>query len=529
MNPGPNAMQMTQSQFALVLALVAGVPAACAQVASPAPAEASFSVSGYTVEGDNPLSEAQTQGVLQPFVGQHQGIERLQAAASALEALLRENGYGFYRVVLPPQDIGGVIRLQLFKFAVGEIEVKGNQFFSNDNVLRSLPQLASGSVPNTNALARDLALANENPSKHVNVTFKQGKQDNTVDARVDVEDARTVSGFVLLNNSGTAATGNARLTLGASHANLFDRDQQATFTYTTSPTEPGKVHQWGGYYRAPLYQYATMLSAYYTRSSVSSGVVANTINVTGRGDFAGVAANYYFAPQGDYRAFLTVGLDDKNFRNDRITTLGGAPLFPNYRTRPLSASYNGRFQQQWGQWGFNLELAHNLSGGGGNDNTAYAANRAGATTSWNAMRYGADVALPMPAQWLFMARLRGQNSGDTLVPGEQFGIGGATSVRGLPERILSGDSGHWGNLEAWTPALAENLRMVLFYDFGRISRHNDAVLPSASVSTMGLGVRWNVGKQFATSLDLGHVLSGRSKLPAGTSRDRAHLNISYQF
>lgn len=523
-------MHMTKPYLAtLILALFATTQATYAQNASTPPAKASFTVSGYTVEGDNPLGDAQAQEALAPYVGEHHGIERLQQAATALETLLRKNGYGFYRVVLPPQDIGGVIRLQMFKFTVGEIEVKGNQFFSNDNILRSMPQLASGISPNTNALARDLALANENPSKRAKVTFKQGKAADTVDALVEVEDSRTVSGFVLLNNSGTSETGNGRLTLGASHANLFDKDHQATFTYTTSPTEPGRVHQWGGYYRAPLYNLGTMLSAYYTTSSVSSGIVANTINVTGRGDFAGVAASYYFAPQGDYRAYLTVGLDDKHFRNDKITTLAGAALFPNYRTRPLTLSYTGRFKKQWGQWGYNLEFAHNLSSGSGNDDVSYAANRTGASTNWNALRYGFDVALPMPAQWLFMGRLRGQDSGDALVPGEQFGIGGAMSVRGLPERVLAGDSGHWGNLEVWTPALAENTRMLVFYDFGEIRNHNNAVMPSASVTSFGLGVRWSMGKQLSASLDLGHVLSGRSKLPAGTSRDRAHLNVSYQF
>lgn len=523
-------MHMTPTHIAaLLLAFVAIAPTAHAQNASSPPPEASFTVSGYTVEGDNPLGEAETQAALAPFIGKHDGIERLQQAATALEGLLRESGYGFYRVVLPPQDIGGVIRLQMFKFAVGEVEVKGNQFFSNDNILRSLPQLNIGASPNTNDLARDLALANENPSKNANVTFKQGKASDTVDATVEVQDSRTVSGFVLLNNSGTAQTGNGRLTLGASHANLFDKDHQATFTYTTSPTEPGRVRQWGGYYRAPLYPLGAMVSGYYTTSSVSSGVVANTINVTGRGDFAGIAVNYHLAPQGDYRSYLTLGLDDKHFRNDKITTLGGTPLFPNYRTRPLSVSYTGRFRKQWGQWGYNLEFAHNLSSGGGNDNVSYVANRAGASTDWNALRYGIDVALPIPAQWVFMGRLRGQHSGDALVPGEQFGIGGALSVRGLPERVLSGDFGYWGNLEFWTPALAENLRLLVFYDFGEIRRHNDAAMPSASVTTLGLGVRWSMGKQLTTSLDLGHVLSGRGKLPAGTSRDRAHLNISYLF
>jgi hemolysin activation/secretion protein len=362
-----------------------------------------------------------------------------------------------------------------------------------------------------------------------NVTFKQGQLDDTVDATVEVQDSHTFSGFVNLNNTGTTQTGNGRLTLGASHSNLFDKDHQATFTYTTSPTEPGRVHQWGGYYRAPLYDLGAMVSGYYTTSSVSSGVVANSINVTGRGDFAGGLLSYYLTPQGDYRSHLSFGLDDKHFRNDKITMLAGAPLFPNYRTRPLTLGYTGRFRKQWGQWGYNVEYAHNLSSGGGNDTASYAANRAGATTNWNALRYGLDVVLPMPAQWLFMARLRGQRSGDALVPGEQFGIGGTQSVRGLPERVLSGDSGNWGNIEFWTPSLAENTRMLFFYDFGEIRSHNDTMLPSETVTSLGLGVHWSLGDNLSASLDLAHVLSGRSNLPAGTSRDKAHLNVSYQF
>ncbi|MEO7940047.1 MAG: POTRA domain-containing protein, partial [Burkholderiaceae bacterium] len=172
-------MHMTQPHIAaLFLALIASAPPGYAQNASTPPVEASFTVSAYTVEGDNPLGEAEVQAALAPYVGEHHGIERLQQAASALEALLRQQGYGFYRVVLPPQNIGGVMRLQVFKFTVGTVEVKGNAFFSNDNILGSLPELAPGVSPNTNALARDLALANENPSKHVNVTFKQGKLDD---------------------------------------------------------------------------------------------------------------------------------------------------------------------------------------------------------------------------------------------------------------------------------------------------------------------------------------------------------------
>lgn len=518
----------------IALACLAGAALAQTAPATAPPAaeeEASFTVTGFTVDGENPLPQGLTQATLAPFTGQHNGIERLQQAGLALEQVLRERGFGFYRVVLPPQDIGGVIKLQMFKFTLGSVAIKGNQVFANDNILRSLPQLKAGVSPNTYQLARDLSVANESPSKRANVTFKQGEVADTIDATVDVVDSKTLTGFVSMNNTGNLATGYNRLTAGVSHTNLFDLDHQGTITYTTSPSAPGKVHQYGGYYRAPMYQWGGILSGYFTKSSVNSGTIANLINVTGRGQFLGVQYTHYFAPAGDYRAFASLGLDDKSFLNDKIVTAGGVPLFPNYRSRPLTASYTGRIEKKWGLWGYNLDYLRNLSSGGGNDSVSYNANRAGASTDWSALRFGADVAMPMPwfPAWALSAKLKSQFSDQPLVPGEQFGIGGAQSIRGLSERVLAGDSGYQANIEFWSPALAEGTRAVVFYDFGQVRRHNDALLPSASASSFGAGLRWNRGTSLSANVDFAHVLSGLGNLPAETSRDRIHFSLHWRY
>jgi hemolysin activation/secretion protein len=508
------------------LAAQAQAPAGTAAAADE---EARFTVTGFSLLGDNPLPADLTERTLAPFAGEHTGIERLQQAALALEALLRERGFGFYRVVLPPQDIGGVIKLEIFRFTLGTIEVKGNQFFANENILASVPQLVAGVSPNTQQLARDLAVANENPSKRANVTFKQGTISDTIDATIDVTDSRTVSAFLSASNIGNLATGHGRVTAGISHANLFDRDHQATLTYTTSPSDPGKVHQYGGYYRMPVYASGGIASAYYTRSSVNSGTVANLLNVTGRGAFFGVQYTHYFAPERDYRAYLSVALDDKHFINEDITTIGGAALVPNYRTRPVTVSYTGRMEQGWGLWGYNVDFAHNLPMGGGNDAASYAANRAGARTGWSVARFGGDATVVLGDGWLLSGRLKTQFSGAPLVPGEQFGVGGAQSVRGLNERVLAGDTGYQASVEVWTPAVAPNTRLLAFYDRGQVRNHDNVLLPIASASSFGVGVRWNQGTSLSASLDFAHVLSGLSSLPAGTPREKVHFNVNWRY
>lgn len=528
-------LKHSQRLSAILLAALCAASATQAQTpaappAAPAAAEdATFTVTGFVVDGDNPLPASLTQATLQPFTGQHNGIERLQQAALALEEVLRNRGYGFYRVVLPPQDIGGEIKLQMFRFTLGTLAIKGNLFFSNDNIVRSLPQLQPGTSPNTHELARDLAVANDNPSKRANVTFKQGEVADTIDATVDVVDSKTLVGFLSLNNIGNIATGYNRLTAGVSHTNLFDRDHQATVTYTTSPSAPGLVHQYGGYYRAPMYQWGGIISAYYTYSSVNSGTIANLINVTGRGEFAGLMYTHYIAPEGDYRSYVSVGVDDKNFLNDKIVTTGGVPLFPNYRTRPITLGYTGRMERGWGLWGFNVEYTRNLPLGGGNDSVSANANRAGATNNWSAVRLAADVTTPVFGNWVATARFKSQLSGQALVPGEQFGIGGAQSIRGLNERVLTGDTGWQANLELISPAFLENTRGVVFYDLGQVRRHNDAVTPFAAANSIGVGLRWNMGTTLTASVDLAHLLNGLVNLPAGTSRDKLHFSLNWKY
>ena len=96
--------------------------AAGATNASGAPAD-SFEVRSFTVDGPNPLRADTTEDTLAPFLGRQRGIERLQAAAHALEARLRASGNGLYTVILPPQEIGDSVRLAVVPRPVAKVAV----------------------------------------------------------------------------------------------------------------------------------------------------------------------------------------------------------------------------------------------------------------------------------------------------------------------------------------------------------------------------------------------------------------------
>lgn len=499
-----------------------GAPAvAFAQPAASAPAGAVLLVvERFEVVGDNPLGAQRTAEVLRPHLGEHRSLDTLEAAAGALETALRERGFTFHRAVLPAQrPQGGVVRLEVLRFTLGEVRVSGNQFFSADNVLRSLPALQPGVTPDVGAMSRQISLANEHPVKRVNVTLRESKSADAVDAEVQVRDSTPVQVFATLTGNSrdeynliNRNTGYGRLTLGVQHSNLFDRDHAATFAYTTSPTKPEAVTQYAGYYAFPLYGLSGQVSAYYLYSDTNTGslpVGGQPFNVRGQGTFFGVKYTATLPRAADLTQLVSVSIDERDFRSQ--VDAAGVPLPGNpVVTRPVSLRYQARAERAWGGASGYVEYAVNA---GGSSNAEFAAARNGASANWDAWRAGVDASYGAGA-WILSSRLRGQYSSDLLISGEQFGLGGATSVRGLREREYGGERGYTLTLEGTGPALVAGVRPAVFLDHGYAYLRQGpnpvagALVGGLSATSVGVGARWNWQRALDVSADLAYVVRG---------------------
>lgn len=502
----------------------------CFVLAAPAhaqtAAEARFVVLSFEIEGDLPISRERAQAVLAPFAGEVVGLAQLQGAAKALEAELASRGYAFYRVVLPPQSIERVVKIRVLPFWLANVSVSGNRHFSSENMLRSLPALKKGESPNVAEVARSRAAVNEHPAKNVEVNFIQSAQPDSVDAQVKVQDEPPQRIFIGLNNTGEPRTGRWRATLGYQHSNLWDRDHAVTATFTTAPENAGDVQQYGLYYRVPFYPAAGALTVFYAYSDVDSGTIANAFEVSGRGGFAGVRWRQHLTPVNAFSHALEIGVDDRFFDNDVM--FGGTQIAVDVRSRPISFAYQARFDRAQSTFGGRVEYAHNLSGGGDNNDAAYMANRANASRDWDVWRYRLDGQWRV-ASWLLTARANAQYSDDPLIPGEQFGIGGATSVRGLREREVTGDRGMSGTLEAMAPLPWEGWFGVLFVDGGKVRLKGPAAgQPSRQdAASVGIGLRWTVMRRFSLAIDAAQVLDGTAVSDDGDRR--VHASFIYQF
>jgi hemolysin activation/secretion protein len=538
-----NLIKTLPLQAALGLALLGSTGTARAQApaAAPAlpamstPAKPVFAIRGFDITGDNPLSGPDTTRILAPFLRSDATIDTLQKATAALEAALKAGGFALHRVVLPPQSVTDSVKLEIVKFVVGKITVEGLKTYNAANIRASLPELAEGRAPNFRTLAVQTAIANESQGKNVQIALKEAEAADQIDARIVVTEAKPWNFAVSLSNTGSRDTGRDRLTFSGSHANVFDRDHQFTGAYTTSIERPGDVRQFGTNYRVPLYALGGVLAASYTRSTVVGDFGA--LKSSGAGQTMGLNYSHSLAPEGGYRSYITVGLDDRRFD---ITEIGGVP-FPGQqvrRSRPVMVAYTARVETDTSTWGYSTSLAANLVAGGGNSLSAYRSEDARIrTAAFRVLRANANYLAPMGGGWVWSVRGQLQYSPDALISGEQFGLGGATSIRGTGERPIAGDKGLLAALEVTTPVLAPGLRMVGFLEMGWLRNNNpNAVNKPANdqLAGAGFGLRYSAGI-FEISADWGRILNGsvlagpaNPALPR-TGDNKFHVNLSARF
>jgi hemolysin activation/secretion protein len=154
------------------------------------------------------------------------------------------------------------------------------------------------------------------------------------------------------------------------------------------------------------------------------------------------------------------------------------------------------------------------------------------------LHLGANYLGALSGGWLWGARGQLQYSGSALISGEQFGVGGAASVRGAGERVLSGDTGTALSLELTTPEVYPGLRLLGFVDGGWLGSNNTAAstagkLGMDQLASAGVGLRYNLG-WLNLSADWGHIVTGANPAATGVivpkaGDEKLHVNLTARF
>jgi hemolysin activation/secretion protein len=525
------------NNFTLRLArLFAGSVLAAAVSAAWADDEVRFQISRFDVSGNTLLSPAEVQAAVAPYTGLERDFGDVQRALEALEALYHARGYNVVTVQLPEQELnGGVVRLNVIQARVARVSVSGNRYFSEQNIRAGLPTLQPGQTPNLRAVSGNLRLVNENPAKKVKLNLAAAQDGgDDIEARVEVLDERPWKVLFSADNTGLDTTGKTHAGVMLQHANLWGRDHVGSLQYVTTAERPDRVAVWSAGYHIPLYALGDSIDLFASYSNVDSGLVAAGIfdlAVSGKGAVVGARYTHALAKRGNLESRLVYGADYKAYKNKVV--FGGQNFGNDVTVHPLSIGWAGNAATPDGEFNIALTVLQNIAGGTRGGTRDFAAVRSGAKASYTMLRFSAAISNVIAGDWQTRVLLNGQATGDALVPGEQFGAGGSTTVRGFGERDLATDSGVVSNVELYTPNLCTHAswqcRLLGFYDsaWGQRNHILPGELRRTAISSVGLGLRFAAGANTSVQLDYGHGL--HTGQVAATSKNKLHVRVGLAY
>lgn len=501
----------------------------------------------FEVKGNTLLDPGLIESLLAPHKGNAQSYADIQRALEALEGAYRSAGYSAVHVITPEQEITeGVVTLQVIESVIGKVTLSGNEHYDKTNIRNALPALAEGSTPSARALSENIRLANENPTRQIDVVLAIGDEENTIDAKVNVQGSSPRKVFVTLDNTGSESTGMYRTGAGIQHNNLFNKDHAATLNYITSPNHVSDVTQVSASYRFPIYSLGDsvdLIAAYSDTNAGTTATVAGPLTFSGKGRIYSVRYNHYLPRQGDYLSRIVGGLDYRAYINNcSLGAFGaagcGSAAF-DITVHPVSVAYNGMLTKPTYVADYTATVVRNIPGGPNGGSADFNAVRpssaggAGGEADYTILRLNGSLAGVLPEGWQYRLAGNAQYTPDALVSGESFGLVGANAVRGFIEReFFSSDKGYVLNMELYTPELGPKLnmqngsfRLLGFIDHGsawNTTLAGDSVTRN-SAGSVGAGFRFSYGKNLMAKLDYARVTEATGTSKAGEKR--GHISL----
>jgi hemolysin activation/secretion protein len=497
-----------------------------------------FDIWEFQVEGNTLLPQKDIERSVYPHLGPKKTIDNVEAARKQLEQMYQERGYGTVFVDIPEQDvIGGVVKFKVNEGKVERLRVTGSRYFSLGRIKSKVPSLNKDSVPHLPTVQEELVALNKRSSdRSITPVLRPGKTPGKVEVELKVEDELPLHGSVEINDRYSPDTTRLRLGGTVRYDNLWQKEHGVSASYQTSPEDTEEVQVFAGTYLWKFEDSDNLLALYGVMSDTSVATVG-TLGVIGSGVIVGARYIMPLTTLGNYYHNVTLGADYKDF-DESVGLLGADTLETPISYVMFGPAYSGTWIQE--EATSHLNAAVNFAPRGmGNTQEEFENKRFQAQPNFAYLRLSGDHSEPLGLGAAFFARLSGQIASGPLISNEQFGAGGADTVRGYLESQALGDDGITGTLEVRSPSLGtyfglkedkvQNLQLLAFTDAAQLRIRQP--LPAQEESTFlwstGTGMRAALFNHFDAELMWAYPLKESGTVREGESR--FHFNFGYEF
>lgn len=471
------------------------------------------------VVGSTVFTPAELDKIVASFIGKESTFEDLLAIRTAIAQLYLDRGYTTSGAFLPPQDVSdGTVAVQVIEGELERIDLKGLARLKPEYV-RDRIGIATQAPINIPRLEAALQLLQSAPLfASVQAELKAGTAPGRSVLEVTLKETPTVKGDLIVENRDSPSVGAIRYSTSLNSINLlgFGDRLNAEVGFTSG------IGSYGIGYDFPINAYDGRLSLSYSRDNsriIEQPFSPLDINGTSQTMSLGWRQPLVRTPNQEFA--IGLGLD---LRESQTYLLGNIPFsFSPGAEDGKSRVTAIRFSQDWISRSSTQVLAARSQfslGIGAFNATVNDSGTDGRFLSWlGQFQYvqslGQDAIL--------IGRIAAQLSSSSLLPIEQFSIGGLDTVRGYRQNRLVGDNGVVGSIEVRLPIVREPegiglIQIAPFFDIGTIWNHTGVAFNPSTLASIGMGLRWQIGSVATIRLDYGLPLN-RTDRPGNSIED----------
>ncbi len=490
------------------------------------------------VIGSTIFSPEQFKQIIQPYQGRSLTIEQLREVADAITTLYLKQGYINTRAILAEQTIDinkGIVTIRVLEGGIEKIEVEGTRRL-NANYIRSRVQLGTGTPFNTTELENQLRLLRLDPKlESIEASLRKGTKVGQSILIVRVVEANPFEGSVGVDNYSPPSIGSERMSFNLRHLNLTGNGDEISFTYRRSTTGGSNIFDIG--YRFPLNpRNGTLeLRTVIDRNRVTQAPF-NVFDIEGESELYELRFRQplYRTPREEFALSLGFSYrDGQTFLGDEplgfgfgpdqngSTTLSVIKFEQEYLRRDLEGTWFLRSLLSLGTGWFDATINPDPIPDGRFFRWVGQVQRLQILSEDNFLIMGTEVQL----------------TPNSLLPPQQFLLGGGQSLRGYRQNIRAGDNGVRLSIEDRITLHRDvdddpALQLIPFFDMGYVWNNpdNPNTLPSQRfLAGIGLGLIVQPVTGLNLRLDYGIPLVDLDDRSNNAQDEGFYFNVRYQY
>lgn len=427
----------------------------------------------------------------------------------------RESQGLYVAAIVPVQKVQNhVIILQILEGYIGRIEYKGQKWFS-ERVIASALGIQPGDPLIETEFLNDVTWANRNPFRNIKMVLIPGKKQGVTNLLFLTKDRFPIRFYVGADNTGFKTNNVYRVYGGFNWGNALRMGDILSYQYTAAPDFHAFQSHVANYTSFLPWQH--ILSVYGTYGTVYPDIPDFMIegkNLQGSFRYQipirplyGLFRHHYEFGW-DYK-YLTSSLffvgDVDEVLIQPSQTIAITQFMNSYKWQ-LNSEGNlltfrlDMYLSPWKDWIFPHQTL-----------SEYNQSRPGSVVRYAYWRGTISDIYKMKRGITLSGQIRGQLATGAIPVAEQFGLGGANTVRGYYEQQFVADDAFVLNLEAFTPEMSlfkgvkNALSFLVFLDYG--FGYNYKVLSpefrKQHLLGIGPGVRYDINPYFTGKLDYG--------------------------